>query len=1272
MWVKPEEVLLANALWVTERANPYFVLQRRKGYGEGGGIAGLLVGTLDVVLDSSARASPFRILHQTSESQIYWAIASGGSRQEVTEHWHWLEQNLLQTLSVFETDEDTTEFVKGKVQGILAEEARKRKPDSAGGGEVGEKFREAGLKFRRLFGMPAAEQLVTYYSCSYWKGRVPRQGWLYLSLNHACFYSLLIGKEAKLVLRWADVRCLERAPGVVLPESINLTAHNGTHSFSMFLNLNETMNLMEQLVDLAVRRLMDAGGKGCPVDDDDEGLEAASFCSSANVPEWGTAATEPLWKCYGLKRALEARGKSQQYQTAFRLSRGERLDGHTACTLWLPFSKEHAPGTLYVSGSYVCFASRLEPVCRLVIPLREVTVVEKAEGCGLLPSPLSVSTRSRLTFLFAHLHDRNVLVHRLSDFLQSTRHAHTSDVSGGGGSLDHSVNQEAPPSACPALLSVFHPPLVDPPDHRKAKEHVKEELWQLHFAEFGRGTCMYHTERVRELVTAGIPDRLRAELWLLFSGAVHELATHPGYYADLVSQSRGRCSLATEEIERDLHRSLPEHPAFQSELGIAALRRVLTAYAFRNPTIGYCQAMNIVTSVLLLYASEEEAFWLLVALCERLLPDYYNTRVVGALVDQGVFEELMREYLPQLADRLEDLGVLSTLSLSWFLTLFLSVLPFPSAVAIMDCFFLDGVRVIFQLALAVLDENLDRLLLCRDDGEAMTTLGRYLDNVTNKDSLLPSTGHLHAPPEDTEGETPQTDIFFLIRLSYERFGSLRSDAIEQMRFHQRLRVIHSLEDTTQRNVVRTLTSETLFTVEELEELFHLFKWEHLSSSFWGGAASSPCERHDPGLPYLEQYRMDAIQFANLWESLGGMWVHKANVEPAPGSSVSPPLGQRLFRILDSDHDGLITFREFVLGLNIVCKGDLTSRIKLLYKLNMPPALTLAELEDTESALEATRFFFEEITPGTPAAASISSIGPGGDGSAEQCIKMPGDVAEKAKPDQPSYELYLHRWTEEKNLAKEEGIKDLPSMSQEQFIQLCKVLYMLFGSEGDGQQLMYHAVAAVASLLLELGEVGRRLPLADRVDKKPDGRTVSTEGAFQAGDGDSLGGRLPERKDPSLHGKHEEEVEITSREEESSMSSYSVVSVSSLFSSSSDDAVMVTREDGQAASVGSEQAKAGSENLQGHESISVQSGTSECASPTREMVIAIKPTGTRCTTERAWSMSFEQLLASMLTEPDLVRWFEQPADVKFLLQEAWDVRQGGSLACLSTDPVVLSA
>lgn len=71
---------------------------------------------------------------------------------------------------------------------------------------------------RKQFGMPEGEKLVNYYSCSYWKGRVPRQGWLYLTVNHLCFYSFLLGKEGNhggqaLVLSFSPHRPHPRPPG---------------------------------------------------------------------------------------------------------------------------------------------------------------------------------------------------------------------------------------------------------------------------------------------------------------------------------------------------------------------------------------------------------------------------------------------------------------------------------------------------------------------------------------------------------------------------------------------------------------------------------------------------------------------------------------------------------------------------------------------------------------------------------------------------------------------------------------------------------------------------------------------------------------------------------------------------------------------------------------------------------------------------------------------------------------------------------------------------
>jgi hypothetical protein len=93
------------------------------------------------------------------------------------------------------------------LQGIIAEYNKNQefKED-----DDTDKFKEAIAKFRKLFGMPEEEKLVNYYSCSYWKGKVPRQGWLYLSINHVCFYSYLLGKEGRGCLRFQTDGTLAR------------------------------------------------------------------------------------------------------------------------------------------------------------------------------------------------------------------------------------------------------------------------------------------------------------------------------------------------------------------------------------------------------------------------------------------------------------------------------------------------------------------------------------------------------------------------------------------------------------------------------------------------------------------------------------------------------------------------------------------------------------------------------------------------------------------------------------------------------------------------------------------------------------------------------------------------------------------------------------------------------------------------------------------------------------------------------------------------------
>jgi hypothetical protein len=83
---------------------------------------------------------------------------------------------------------------------------------------------------------------------------------------------------------------------------------------------------------------------------------------------------------------------------------------------------------------------------------------------------------------------------------------------------------------------------------------------------------------------------------------------------------------STITIDKDLDRTFPEHPFFNSK-SVKKLKRVLYAFTYYKPSIGkkktrlttttgYCQCFNFIVGSLLFHMEEEEAFWTFVCILE--------------------------------------------------------------------------------------------------------------------------------------------------------------------------------------------------------------------------------------------------------------------------------------------------------------------------------------------------------------------------------------------------------------------------------------------------------------------------------------------------------------------------------------------------------------------------------------------------------------------------------------------------------------------------------
>jgi len=300
-------------------------------------------------------------------------------------------------------------------------------------------------------------------------------------------------------------------------------------------------------------------------------------------------------------------------------------------------------------------------------------------------------------------------------------------------------------------------------------------------------------------------------------------------FEETLSKNSGRGSLAIDEIEKDLNRSLPEYPGFQSEEGIGRLRRVLTAYSWTNIEVGYCQAMNIVVAALLMYdlfsscleyidqrryMSESQAFFLLSVLCDRLLPGYYSTTMYGTLLDQRVFESLVEKTMPILWEHLVKSDVqLSVVSLPWFLSLYINSMPLVFAFRVLDVFFLEGPKVLFQVGLAILRMNGEELLDITDDGTFISVLKTYFSRL----------GESAYPKSENEKTRAITRFQELMVTAFKEFSGVTQALISEHRAKHKDAVLDNIENFAKRTSIRNLGPDSKrLSVDDLGFLYDRF------------------------------------------------------------------------------------------------------------------------------------------------------------------------------------------------------------------------------------------------------------------------------------------------------------------------------------------------------------------------------------------------------------------------------------------------------------------
>lgn len=155
-------------------------------------------------------------------------------------------------------------------------------------------------------------------------------------------------------------------------------------------------------------------------------------------------------------------------------------------------------------------------------------------------------------------------------------------------------------------FSIDSPTAAVAPRPGVLKEEPRSRAWQRIRVQLLEEGQLKRSRELKLLVRGGVPESIRGRVWLALSGADSLRAKYPrNYYQELVScPSFKERTVATGEIEKDLLRTFPGHRMFREEEGISALRRILVAYSLHNTEVGYCQSLNLLAALLLLFLDE--------------------------------------------------------------------------------------------------------------------------------------------------------------------------------------------------------------------------------------------------------------------------------------------------------------------------------------------------------------------------------------------------------------------------------------------------------------------------------------------------------------------------------------------------------------------------------------------------------------------------------------------------------------------------------------------